>query len=111
MIYVFWFLFSCSGTLACVKLFTIGHYKKHWKTGEYIKEGGFDISLCTLSILFALSFFPPYAVLGNLFWLWVLRQQIKRRPLIKWPKWNFPIESKIKWPECPIVFKGEKSDI
>lgn len=94
-------LFCLSGFVAVVKFFTMPHWNSYAK--EYYD--GLDVSWCDLFWIALLSLIPLANVSMNAFWLWILRQQFKRRPLIKWPKFTLP---KCKLPKCPIAIRGKK---
>ena len=94
---VAYLLFSASGFLALVKYFTMPQYDDD--------DDGLDVSWCEVFAFAIVSLIPMMNVAANSFWLWVLRQQIKRRPLIRWPKFNLP---KISFPKCPIAVRGRK---
>jgi hypothetical protein len=95
-------LFSFSGFVAVVKFFTNPHVKE--LCGVYRTEAGLDLSWCEVILIAVISLLPVLQISGNLFWFWVFRQHIKRRPLINWPCIKFP-----RWnlPKCPIAIRGK----
>lgn len=98
---VAYLLFSASGFWAILKFFTM----PHWDDYQKAYTDGFDVSWCEIFLLAIGSLVPLFNVSMNSFWLWVLRQQIKRRPLINWPLITMP---KCKLPKCPIAVRGQK---
>lgn len=74
-------LFCASGFLAVVKYFIM----PHWCAYRKAYEDGLDMTWCDIVLVAVFSLIPMFNLSANLFWLWVLRQRIKRRPLIKWP--------------------------
>lgn len=98
--------FSASGWLAVVKFFTYPHTEKSWPAGNsYRVVPGLDLSWCECVVFAAISLLPFVNISMNLFWLWVLRQKIKRRPLVNWPRFVF---QKGKLPKCPVAIQGRK---
>lgn len=92
-----WLLFSFSGWLAVVKFFTLPHHG-----GDYC---GQDLSWCDCVLMAIFSLMPIVNVSMNCFWIWYLRQLIKRRPLIKFPNCKF----NVKLPKFPVAIHGKKS--
>lgn len=99
--------FGFSGWLAVVKFFTHAHTEKNWREDGYHLEPGQDLSWCEITSMAVLALLPVANVSSNLFWFWVWRQHIKRRPLINWPKLKLP---KCKLPKCPVAIRGTKVD-
>lgn len=97
--------FAFTGWLAVVKFYTNPHTEKHWSGRGYHRESGFDLSWCACIWIAVFALMPVANISMNAFWLWVLRQQIKRRPLIKWSKFKLP---KCKLPKCPIAIRAVK---
>lgn len=98
---VLYLLFCASGFWAVVKFFRMPNWDNYSK-----KFGdGLDLSWCELVAFGVVSLIPIANVSMNAFWFWVLRQQIKRRPLINWPKTRLP---KFKLPKCPVALRGIK---
>jgi len=97
--------FSFSAWLAVVKFFVNPHMEKNLYDSGYHSESGFDLSWCECTAMVALALTPGFNVAMNLFWFWVLRQHIDRRPLIKWPSFKMP---KCKLPKCPIAIRGTR---
>lgn len=95
-------LFCASGLLAVVKYFTMPYWSDYSKA--YDKDG-IDISWCELTVMAIFSLIPIFNLAANLFWLCVLRQQIKRRPLIKWPHFKAP---KYRLPKCSVAVRGKR---
>jgi hypothetical protein len=102
LIIIGYLAFSFSGWLALVKFCTYPHVEK-WKSG-YRSMPGFDLSWCACTWIAVACLTPIVNISANLYWLWVLRQKIKRRPLIKWPKIRFP---KCHLPKCPIAIRAK----
>lgn len=96
--------FAFSGWVAVVKFFTNPHTEQNWRDSGYHLESGQDLSWCE-SIAFAVLALLPINISMNLFWFWVWRQHIKRRPLINWPKFKLP---KCRLPKCPVAIRGTK---
>ena len=99
---VAYLLFSASGVWAVVKYFTMPHWNPCYEAE------GLDVSWCLLVVMVIVSLIPPVNVSMNCFWLLVIRQQIKRRPLIKWSRFTLP---KINLPKCPIAVSGKRRAI
>ncbi len=103
LLIVAYLLFSFAGWVAVIKFFTLPHIETGY-SGRNYWEPGLDVSWCECIVFVLMALLPIFNVSMNLFWIWLLRQKVNRRPLIKWPKISFP-----KLPQCPIAIHGRAS--
>lgn len=106
-LYIIAYLVFCfSGWLATVKFFITPHVTRNCFDTGYYTEAGLNLSWCDCAAMAVLALVPIANISMNLFWLWVWRQHIKRRPLIRWPDFKFP---KYRFPKCSIAIRGIKT--
>src|ERR1700688_3568250 len=105
LLFVILYLSFCfTGWLAVVKYFVTPHTEKNYFGPGYHLESGLDLSWCECFAMAVIALLPVANISMNLFWFWVWRQYIKRRPLINWPRFRFP---KYKLPKCHVAIRAK----